>query len=212
MKNIITVLLVGATLYSCTKPENKGSENKAAEPEIKNVNKIDSVVASSQNPEVKEENPEESKKETVVFAAFPIQQVIKGYLPLKNALAQDDSKKASDAAKSLFSILKKIDISKINVKNSSEVRDILESASENAEHIGDNSDDIGHQREHLLALSNDITDLIGEIGNGGLKLYQDFCPMYNNGKGGTWISETKEIVNPYEGTKMLNCGSVKKVL
>jgi hypothetical protein len=36
--------------------------------------------------------------------------------------------------------------------------------------------------------------------------------MYDNGKGGTWISETKEIVNPYEGTKMLNCGSVKKVL
>lgn len=212
MKNIITVLLVGATLYSCTKPENKGSENKSAEPEIKNVNKTDSVVASNQNPEVKEENPEENKKETVQLSAFPIQQVIKAYLPLKNALTQDDSEKASDAAKTLFSILKRIDISQINVKNSSEVRDILESASENAEHIGENSSDIGHQREHLLSLSNDITDLIGEVGNGGLKLYQDFCPMYNNGKGGTWISETKEIVNPYEGTKMLNCGSVKKVL
>lgn len=211
MKNIITVLLVGAALYSCTKPENKGSENKAAEPEIKSADKIDSVVALHQNQEVKE-SLEENKKETVELSAFPIQQVIKGYLPLKNALTQDDSQKASDAAKSLFSILKKIDISKISVKNNSELRDILESASENAEHIGENSDDIGHQREHLLSLSNDMTDLIEEVGTGGLKLYQDFCPMYNNGKGGTWISETKEIVNPYEGTKMLNCGSVKKVL
>lgn len=211
MKNIITVLLVGATLYSCTKPENKFSERKTTEPEIKNVDKTEPAVASNQSQEVKERS-EENKQETVELSVFPIQQVIKGYLPLKNALTQDDSEKASNAAKTLFSILKRIDISKINVKNTSEVRDILESATENAEHIGDNANDIEHQREHLLSLSNDITDLIGEVGTGGLKLYQDFCPMYNNGKGGTWISETKEIVNPYEGSKMLNCGSVKKVL
>lgn len=202
---------MGATLYSCTKPENKAFENKAAEPEVTTIEKTDSVVASNQSPEVKESS-EENKKETVELAAFPIQQVIKGYLPLKNALAQDDAQKASDAAKSLLSILKKIDIVKTNAKDNSELRDILESASENAEHIGENSGDIGQQREYLLSLSNDITDLIEEVGTGGLKLYQDFCPMYNNGRGGTWISETKEIVNPYEGTKMLNCGSVKKVL
>lgn len=209
MKNIITVLLAGATLYSCNKPENKVSENKATEQEIKTVDAPEPAETSDQ--EVKE-SPEENKKETVELSAFPVQQIIKGYLPLKNALAQDDSKKASDAAKNLFSVLKKIDISKTDAKSNSELRDILESASENAEHIGDNAEDIAHQREHLLSLSNDITDLIGEVGTGGLKLYQDFCPMYNNGKGGTWISETKEIVNPYEGTKMLNCGSVKKVL
>lgn len=211
MKNIITVLLVGAALYSCTKPENKVSENKAAQPEIKNSEKTEPVVASYQKEEVKE-SPAENKKETVELSAFPIQQIIKGYLPLKNALAQDNSQKASDAAKGLFSILKKIDISKTRAKDNSELRDILKSASESAEHIGDNADDIVLQREHLLSLSNDITGLIEKVGTGGLQLYQDFCPMYDNGKGGTWISETKEIVNPYEGTKMLNCGSVKKVL
>lgn len=211
MKNIITVLLVGAALYSCTKPENKVSENKAAQPEIKNSEKTEPVVASYQKEEVKE-SPAENKKEMVELSAFPIQQIIKGYLPLKNALAQDNSQKASDAAKGLFSILKKIDISKTRAKDNSELRDILKSASESAEHIGYNADDIVLQREHLLSLSNDITGLIEKVGTGGLQLYQDFCPMYDNGKGGTWISETKEIVNPYEGTKMLNCGSVKKVL
>lgn len=211
MKNIITVLLVGAALSSCTKPENKISENKAAQPEIKNSEKTEPIVASYQKEEVKE-SPAENKKEMVELSAFPIQQIIKGYLPLKNALAQDNSQKASDAAKGLFSILKKIDISKTRAKDNSELRDILKSASESAEHIGYNADDIVLQREHLLSLSNDITGLIEKVGTGGLQLYQDFCPMYDNGKGGTWISETKEIVNPYEGTKMLNCGSVKKVL
>lgn len=211
MKNIITVLLVGAALSSCTKPENKISENKAAQPEIKNSEKTEPIVASYQKEEVKE-SPAENKKEMVELSAFSIQQIIKGYLPLKNALAQDNSQKASDAAKGLFSILKKIDISKTRAKDNSELRDILKSASESAEHIGYNADDIVLQREHLLSLSNDITGLIEKVGTGGLQLYQDFCPMYDNGKGGTWISETKEIVNPYEGTKMLNCGSVKKVL
>ncbi|MEF9478158.1 DUF3347 domain-containing protein [Chryseobacterium sp. 1B4] len=207
MKNIITVLLVGATLYSCNKPDSTISEKKA-EPEIKRTDKTEPDESSDR--EVKE-SPEGSKKETGQLSAFPIRQIIKSYLPLKNALAQDDSEKASHAAKSLFSVLKKIDISKTDAKSNSELRDIVESASENAAHIGENADDIAHQREHLLSLSNDITDLIKEQGTGGLKLYQDFCPMYNNGKGGTWISESEEIINPYEGQKMINCGSVKKV-
>lgn len=207
MKNIITVLFVGATLYSCNKPGSTIPEKKA-EPEIKTAGKTEPAEISDQEVQ---ENLKESKKETGQLSAFPIRQIIKGYLPLKNALAQDDPKKASDAAKSLFSVLKKIDISKTDAKSNSELRDIVESASENAEHIGENADDIAHQREHLLSLSNDITDLIKEQGTGGLKLYQDFCPMYNNGKGGTWISESEEIINPYEGQKMINCGSVKKV-
>jgi hypothetical protein len=41
-------------------------------------------------------------------------------------------------------------------------------------------------------------------------LYKDFCPMYNEGKGATWISETREIKNPYLGKKMATCGSVKE--
>lgn len=207
MKNIITILFVGATLYSCNKSDTTIPEKKA-EPEIKMTGKTEPAEISDQEVQ---ESPEESKKETDQLSAFPIQQIIKGYLPLKNALAQDDSKKASDAAKRLFSVLKKIDISKTDAKSNSELRDILESAAENAEHIIEKSDDIAHQREHLLSLSNDITDLIKEQGTGGLKLYQDFCPMYNNGKGGTWISESEEIINPYEGQKMINCGSVKKV-
>jgi hypothetical protein len=42
------------------------------------------------------------------------------------------------------------------------------------------------------------------------KLYQDYCPMADDGKGAIWISEIKEIKNPYQGSKMLTCGSIKK--
>ncbi len=43
-------------------------------------------------------------------------------------------------------------------------------------------------------------------------LYVDYCPMANNDKGAYWLSQIKEIQNPYLGQKMPNCGEIKKVL
>ncbi len=43
-------------------------------------------------------------------------------------------------------------------------------------------------------------------------LYVDYCPMANNNKGAYWLSQIKEIQNPYQGQKMPNCGEIKKVL
>ena len=199
---------MGSILYSCNNPNNS-SLKKEKEIADKKTDEPAVMSTSVSLPRLKEdENPKKDKKELTESSVVPIQQIVAGYLSLKNALTQDDAKKASVEAQKLYGALKKVNIS----KSGSEVKDILESAAENAEHISENSGDIGHQREHLLSLSNDITDLIEEVGTGGLKLYQDFCPMYNNGKGGIWISESEEIINPYEGQKMSNCGSIKKIL
>ncbi|KKM63345.1 hypothetical protein LCGC14_1512330, partial [marine sediment metagenome] len=85
--------------------------------------------------------------------------------------------------------------------------DIIEDAKEHAEHISESP--IGHQREHFDVLSKDMIDLIAITGTEE-KLYQDFCPMYNDNKGAQWLSATKEIKNPYYGAKMMSCGSVQK--
>jgi hypothetical protein len=60
-----------------------------------------------------------------------------------------------------------------------------------------------------VLLSKDVNDLIKVFGT-NKKLYQDYCPMADDGKIAIWISEIKEIKNPYKGSKMLTCGSVKK--
>lgn len=82
-------------------------------------------------------------------------------------------------------------------------------AREHAEHISKNSGNIAHQREHFVILSKDIYDLVKTFGAGQV-LYKDFDPMANNGKGASWLSETKEIKNPYMGKAMLNTGTVKE--
>ena len=44
------------------------------------------------------------------------------------------------------------------------------------------------------------------------ELYLEYCPMANGNTGGYWLSNEKEIRNPYFGDKMLKCGSVKETI
>lgn len=140
-----------------------------------------------------------------------IGKVIDNYLLLKNALAKDDGKAAAKAGKSLLAVLNSESTNPMDASTKKEYLDIAESAKENAEHIGDNADKIEHQREHFVILSNDMADLL-KLFKTDRKLYQDFCPMYDDGKGAYWISEVKEIKNPYLGKEMPTCGSIKKEL
>ena len=98
-------------------------------------------------------------------------------------------------------------MTKLSAETHKEYMEIMESAKEHAEHII--KSDLKHQREHFLALSTDIIDLVALLGT-EKTLYKDFCPMANNNKGGFWLSEIKDIKNPYYGARMLKCGSVKK--
>ena len=86
---------------------------------------------------------------------------------------------------------------------------VKEDARENVEHIAENAKDIDHQREHFEMLSGDIYDLVKAFGS-EKPLYKDFCPMYNNKNGAFWLSETKEIKNPYMGKEMSSCGKVQE--
>jgi hypothetical protein len=153
---------------------------------------------------------EESKKSKATVSTFPINDLLKNYLELKTALTKDDAKGASMASSNILSVMAKVDMKSIGDNQMKTYMDIADDLKENAEHIRDNAGKIDHQREHFEILSKDVNDLIDIFGTGGIKLYQDFCPMYNDGKGAMWISEIKEIKNPYYGNKMLSCGSVKK--
>ena len=55
-----------------------------------------------------------------------------------------------------------------------------------------------------------IYELVKAFG-AGQPIYHDHCPMYNENKGGAmWLSETKEIKNPYLGSEMPKCGTVEE--
>ena len=138
-----------------------------------------------------------------------VNDIIISYINLKNKLVSDDSKGAADKGKALLVSFNQFDTNTLTANQKKEYLDIADDAKEHAEHIGDNGGKIEHQREHFVTLSKDMDDLIQLFGT-NQKLYLDFCPMADNNKGAVWISETKEITNPYFGKDMATCGSIKK--
>tara|TARA_R110001632_G_scaffold137169_7_gene252833 strand:+ start:2122 stop:2712 length:591 start_codon:yes stop_codon:yes gene_type:complete len=131
--------------------------------------------------------------------------ILKDYFNLKDALVGDNNEKAKELGASLVKSLIGLDISKYAESQQQELKDIIENATEQAEHISEN--DIKHQREHFKILSKDITDMVAITGT-ATKLYEQFCPMYDGGS--AWLSMNEEVRNPYYGSSMLKCGKVQR--
>lgn len=127
-------------------------------------------------------------------------------------MVNDDDKAAATAGNTLKTAAEKVMPSTLSPALAKVFKDITDDVKEHGEHIAANAGNIEHQREHFEMLSQEIYDLAKANEKSGQKLYYDHCPMYNNKKGGNWISETKTISNPYLGKKMTTCGSVQEEL
>lgn len=119
------------------------------------------------------------------------------YIRLKDALvasnAQDAKKAAGELQKSL-----------------TEVNDGKKVAAEAAKVAA--STDLDEQRKAFSSLSTEMKTLLkdGKLTSGSL--YVAYCPMANNNEGAFWLSNEKQIKNPYFGDAMLTCGSVKETI
>jgi hypothetical protein len=141
--------------------------------------------------------------------AVSVKEIIDAYLEIKNALTEDNSISAASAGKKLETAFRNFDKSALTEAQKKTYEDVEADAREHAGHIGKSGGNISHQREHFILLSKDIYDLVKDFGSERV-LYQDFDQMANNGKGAYWLSESKEIKNPYMGKSMINRGSVKE--
>ncbi|MBA3673964.1 MAG: DUF3347 domain-containing protein [Chitinophagaceae bacterium] len=188
MKNIIICLATTAIFFAaCTSNTNKSSEDSK--------NDSTNELASSEN-----------KGDKI---GSSVKEITTHYLHIKNALANDNGGEAANGGKAFVAAMAKLDKSLLSPDQKHVYADIEADAIEMADHISTNADKIDHQREHFDMLSKDMYDIVKTFG-AGQTLYQTHCPMYNDNKGANWLSETKEIKNPYFGKKMSTCGSVKE--
>lgn len=134
-------------------------------------------------------------------------QVIRQYLHLKDALAEDDAAQAANAARELSLRLDALDVEVLPQEKQEKASGILEQARLHAELIPGNG--IVEQREQFEQLSINMISLVALTGS-DIPLYEQYCPMYNNNKGGVWLSSTEKIQNPYFGSSMLRCGTVRR--
>ncbi len=141
----------------------------------------------------------------------PVNGILHIYLHMKNAFVNDDDKAAANAGNEMVKVLDAFDKSILRDDERKQFENIADDMKENAEHIGANAGNIKHQREHFEMLSKEMYDMV-KTSAAGEQIYVEYCPMYNDNKGATWLSETKEIKNPYFGKEMATCGLIKEEL
>lgn len=195
---------IAITLAACN--SNSGS-SAASNNSIENKDSVSISEATS----VKVDTSASAGQKNIA-KSFSIKEIIAGYLQLKNALTNDNGQNAAIAGNTIIAALANTDAGTLSNSQRKEYVELQEDVKEQAEHISGNGDKIEHQREHFVMLSEDMAQLIKTFGNGGTTLYSDFCPMANENKGAIWISEMKEIKNPYFGSKMPECGTVKQII
>ncbi len=140
--------------------------------------------------------------------------IVTKYLAIKDALINDDAVKAKAAAKNMKTAIGTVNMKLLTDNNHHmEWMNASKMLKKQLDKLSGESD-IEKQRTVFSKLSDDLTDLVQVLGvdMGGKKLYQDFCPMANNSKGGYWLSTDKPIKNPYLGQKMLKCGDMKRTI
>jgi K+ transporter len=144
-------------------------------------------------------------------ASATIKEIIDHYLHIKNALANDDAGEAASAAKAMENAIGKLDKSLLTAEQKTAYDANEAEMKEHAEHIAKNGDNIRHQRSHFVMMSEVVYDLAKNFG-AGRPVYHDHCPMARDNQGAMWLSEVKEIKNPYFGSAMFKCGRVEEVI
>ena len=148
-----------------------------------------------------------SVKAAPVDVHSAINNVIKSYLGIKNALTTDNSKAANDEAKKFTAALKEVSVSQMDAKQKEVWTKYAEKLRFDGEHIGE-STAIAHQREHFGDLSANMYTVLKAFQVNDMVLYKQYCPMEKK----SWISESSTIKNPYYGKKMVECGITKETM
>jgi Protein of unknown function (DUF3347) len=148
--------------------------------------------------------------EPVAAATNPLAAVYSSYFALKNALVASDGSAAAAQGKILFDAMSTVKMEAMHPDQHAVWMKYQQKLIGDTEKIKDVTN-IKQQRERFALLSKNMYEVMKAI-KPETEVYYDHCPMYNEGKGGDWLSTEKAIKNPYYGKQMMTCGSVTETL
>lgn len=143
---------------------------------------------------------EKTEKVTTVKQSDVLQSSLNAYFLVKKALQEDNAAEATTAGKTLVTNLKAVVTEDATAKEL--VKELIETATKLS------STDIKVQREEFEDLTEDLVKLINTVGTDRV-VFEQYCPMFDNGAGGKWLSDVEELSNPLYGSSMLKCGATQ---
>ncbi|MEQ8549285.1 MAG: efflux RND transporter periplasmic adaptor subunit [Cyclobacteriaceae bacterium] len=159
-----------------------------------------------------EKMPVSSKKTTISEdAKKSLEPLFDNYFKLKDALASDDFEKAKASGVAMNNSLGKIDMNLFKADAHSQWMQqstALKAALQHIEHLGV----IKALRDSFMGISNAMITIAETFNPIPYPTYVQHCPMADSNKGADWLSNGKEILNPYFGEAMLSCGETTKTI
>ena len=154
------------------------------------------------------------QSEMEIIPAFQKQLTIvyKEYLNVKNAFVESNAKKVSGLAVEISKALDKTDMSLLKGEAHMVWMENLEAMNKSLEEI-QGTTDLAGQRKSFAILSDALYKSISDFGIQTDKpVFYQYCPMAIDDQGAYWLSELKEIANPYFGDMMLRCGETRETI
>lgn len=172
----------------------KGGGNKSAEVEAK---------------------PVEVQPVSLLSDAFntSFENILNNYYALRDALVASDTAAANKSAASLIAASDGLKLDELKAADTANL--VIPTAQTYTSGISSESkglqgeSDIEAKRKSFQMISGNLFDLARTVRYTKEKIYLLNCPMAFDNAGADWLSSSTDIKNPYFGSKMLTCGSVK---
>lgn len=138
-----------------------------------------------------------------------ITAVADAYFEVKNGLVKDNLPDAQKSLALMDQSLSKVNMSLVKDQAHDKWMEMMKGIKDSRSKMG-SAKEIEEARKHFSMLSFHILEMTETFGINKEVVYKDYCPMAFGDQGAYWLSEQKDITNPYFGASMLSCGEVKQ--
>jgi Cu(I)/Ag(I) efflux system membrane fusion protein len=138
-----------------------------------------------------------------------ITTVVDAYFQVKNALVADNLAEAQKSLGAIDQSLAKVNMGLVEGQAHDLWMGMLQGMKDARSKMG-TAKELEEARKHFSMLSFHILEMTETFGVNKDAVYKDYCPMAFGDQGAYWLSERKDITNPYFGASMLTCGEVKQ--
>ncbi|WP_281613958.1 efflux RND transporter periplasmic adaptor subunit [Flammeovirga sp. SubArs3] len=139
-----------------------------------------------------------------------LQKAYRSYLLVKDAFVSSDDDKAKELITDFNNAV--AEVSMKGVKGDAHMYWMMASKElkSNVQEMI-KADNIDTRRRYFVDVSKELSNMVSRFGlPESEQVFLLYCPMANHDKGASWLSNTKEVLNPYYGDMMLKCGEVQQ--
>jgi hypothetical protein len=149
-----------------------------------------------------------------------VTNMLTAYYQLKNALVEYDTAAVNKAAAALVIAADSVDVKEVTDSTiAATLQNFSGSIASEAKAMVIEKD-LGEKKRSFSMISENLYPMLQAIQYNETVIYHQMCPMaFNDNETAFWLSDNREVVNPYLGKKhpkyasgMLHCGEVKDSL